>query len=100
MQSLPRHITREYVFCDKDGRPYKEVKRSFSYALKEAGIEEFRFQDLRYTFASKLVMRGERLKTVQALLGHKDIKMTMRYAHLAHDVKKDAVNLLDEGGRE
>ena len=45
-------------------------------------------------------MRGASLKAVQELLGHKDIKMTMRYAHLADDFKKDAVNLLDTGLEE
>ena len=94
-QMLPRHISSEYVFCDKEGRPFKEVKRSFAHALKKAGIEGFRFHDLRHSFASRLVMKGVSIKTVQELLGHKDIKMTMRYAHLADDVKKDAVKLLD-----
>ncbi len=95
-QSLLRHINSDYVFCDKEGNPYKEVKRSFNYALRKAGIEDFRFHDLRHSFASRLVMKGASLKAVQELLGHRDIKMTMRYAHLADDVKKDAVKLLDE----
>jgi len=63
--------------------------------MRRAGIKEFTFHDLRHTFASKLVMKGASLKAVQELLGHKDIKMTMRYAHLAEDIKKDAVKLLD-----
>ena len=42
-------------------------------------------------------MKGASLKAFQELLGHKDIKMTMRYAHLTDDVKKDAVSLLDAG---
>ena len=52
-------------------------------------------QDLRHSFASKLVRKGGTLKAVQELLGHKDMKMTMRYAHLADDFKKDVVKLLD-----
>ena len=95
-QSLPRHIKSDYVFCDKEGRLYKDVKRSFNTALKKAGIGDFRFHDLRHTFASRLIMRRASLKAVQELLGHKDIKMTMRYAHLADDFKKDAVELLDK----
>jgi len=94
-QSLPRYIKSDYVFCDKEGKPYNEVKRSFNAALKKVCIEDFHFHDLRHTFASRLVMKGASLKAVQELLGHKDIKMTMRYAHLADDFKKDAVNLLD-----
>jgi integrase len=43
-------------------------------------------------------MRGAPLKAVQELLGHADIKMTMRYAHLSPDARRDAVKLLDGHG--
>ena len=96
--SVPRHINSEYVFWGKDGGPLTSVSRPFKNAIRQAGIKEFTFHDLRHTFASKLVMKGASLKAVQELLGHKDIKMTMRYAHLAEDIKKDAVKLLDGDG--
>jgi len=94
-ESIPRHIKSEYVFYGKDGNPLKSVSRAFKNALKKAGIQGFTFHDLRHTFASNLVMRGASLKAVQELLGHRDIKMTMRYAHLSDDYKKKAVQLLD-----
>ena len=94
-KSLPRHIRSDYVFCDKEGRPHKDVKRSFPTALKKSCIEDFRFHDLRHSFASRLVMKGAGLKAAQELLGCKSIKMTMRYSHLSEDFKKAAVELLD-----
>lgn len=85
-----------YVFCDSRGNRFQEVKRSFASACRRAGIEDFRFHDLRHTFASHLVMKGAGLKAVQELLGHADLKMTMRYAHLSRKHLEDSVNLLND----
>lgn len=89
-----------YVFCDSQGRRFYEVKRSFASACRRAGLEDFRFHDLRHTFASHLVMRGVSLKAVQELLGHADIKMTMRYAHLSQAHLKEAVAVLNSLGND
>jgi len=88
-----------YVFCDFQGRRFHEVRGSFGSACKKAGINDFRFHDLRHTFASHLVMNGVSLKAVQELLGHADMKMTMRYAHLSQAHLREAVGVLDSIGR-
>ena len=90
-----RGFESKYVFAGKDGDPYKSVKRSFSTALKKAEIYDFRFHDLRHTFASHLVMAGVDLASVKELMGHKSLEMTMRYSHLSPSHKRKAVNTLD-----
>ena len=92
---LIKQVRGEYVFSDKNGRPYGDIKKSFASALKKAKIKDFRFHDLRHTFGSHLVMQGANLRTVQQILGHKDIKMTMRYAHLSPEYVQKAVEKLD-----
>jgi site-specific recombinase XerD len=57
--------------------------------------ENVRFHDLRHTFASYMVMSGADLVTVQQLLGHGSINMTMRYSHLAPKHRAQAIKVLD-----
>ena len=72
------------------------MKRSFATVCKRAKLLDFHFHDMRHTFASHLVMAGVDLTTVSRLLGHKDIKMTLRYAHLAPAHMKNAVDVLEK----
>jgi integrase len=85
----------EHVFCNGDGHTFANVRRSFDTAVRKSGITDFRFHDLRHTFASNLVMEGVDIMTVKELMGHKDLTMTIRYAHLAPNHKTKAVNILD-----
>lgn len=68
-----------------------DVKTGWTKLLTDARIEQFRFHDLRHHFASRLVRAGVDLNTVRELLGHADITMTLRYAHLAPDTLAAAV---------
>ena len=71
-----------------------EMKWPLWRACKRARIRRIGWHVLRHTFASHLVMRGIPLKVVQELLGHTDIRMTLRYAHVAPAVRRDAVEQL------
>jgi integrase len=83
------------VFQGPSGEPYTKTNYHFTRAVKRAGIPHVRFHDLRHTFASHLVMKGIDLRTVQELLGHGDMRMTLKYAHLAPDHVRKAVEVLD-----
>jgi integrase len=80
-----------YVFPGDDGERLIDIKKAWAPVVKAAKLANFTFHDLRHTFASKLVMAGVDLNTVRELLGHSDIKMTLRYAHLAPEHKAAAV---------
>ena len=82
------------VFPGKDGRRLTSIKTAWRVLMTAAGIPDFRFHDTRHHFASRLVMAGVDLNTVRELLGHSDIKMTLRYAHLAPEHKALAVSRL------
>jgi len=70
-----------------------DLRRAFTSALKEAGIEDFRWHDLRHTAASYLVMNGASLTEIAEILGHKTLQMVQRYSHMSethvHGVVKD-----------
>jgi integrase len=71
-------------------------KTAWESLMKAANIENFRWHDMRHDFASQLVMKGIDLNIVRELMGHADIRMTLRYAHLAPGVKTKAVAALDD----
>ena len=84
------------VFESRKGEPYRSLRTAFATACRKAGITDFRWHDLRHTYASHLVMAGVDLATVKELLGHKSIEMTLRYSHLSQDHKRQAVDRLAE----
>jgi len=92
VRSLSNHVFHE------DGKKLydRRVQRAFIRALKQADIVNFHFHDLRHTFASYLRQRGVDLHTISKLLGHKDTRMTQRYAHLSVESLRSAVSVLEE----
>ncbi len=72
----------------------RDVKTAWLALMTAAKIKNFTFHDLRHTFASRLVTAHVDLNTVRELLGHADLKMTLRYAHLAPEHKARAVELV------
>ncbi len=97
LSCIVRNLKTDYVFYNPDTlKPFYDIKKSWQRALAKTHILDFRFHDLRHTFASSLVMKGVDLTTVKELLGHKDVKMTLRYAHLAKSHISEAVSVLDK----
>lgn len=82
------------IFPSRTGGIMDNVKKSWDSVLKAAEINSFRWHDLRHTFASKLAMQSVALNTIRDLLGHADLKMTLRYAHLSPDTKAAAIELI------
>lgn len=84
----------DLVFTNKKGQRFDHVNTAWRTLLSEARISDFRWHDMRHHFASSLVMNSVDLNTVRELLGHSDIKMTLRYAHLAPEHKMKAVETI------
>ena len=86
------------LFHSKRDGLIKNPRKWFATALEQAEIQDVTWHTLRHTFASRLVMAGVDLKTVQELMGHKTIAMTARYAHLAPTHKLRALETLVRPG--
>ncbi|MDP6527717.1 MAG: site-specific integrase, partial [Candidatus Pacebacteria bacterium] len=93
-------IKNDLVFISDHGTKIKgsNLWRAFKKALERAGIEDFTFHDLRHTFATRLVQRGEDIYKVAKLLGHKDIRMTQRYSHHTSESLRSGVEVLVNQG--
>ena len=81
----------QLVFPGRDGTRPIYIKTAWQNAVKRAGIRDFRWHDQRHCAASALLQNGATLVDVKEILGHKDISMTMRYAHLSQDREKAAI---------
>jgi integrase len=93
LQSLPPRLDTPRLFPLGPN----QVTMLFGRAMKRAGVEDFRLHDLRHTFASHQAMSGVAARGLQALLGHKDGRMTARYSHLSDAYLKAAVTNVQLG---
>ena len=97
---------RGLVFPDRNGKKIYQLSDTFDRAVIKLRLNDDATDrlnkvvphTLRHTFASWLAQQGEPLLTIKELMGHKDIEMTMRYAHLCPDQKREAVLKLANGG--
>lgn len=80
---------------NKPERPL-EIKKSWDHCLIQAGVENFRFHDLRHTAASYLAMNQATLPEIAGVLGHKTYEMVKRYSHLSEPHTADVVSRMNE----
>jgi len=93
LTSLPRSV-------NADARVFPEWKApaltvAFGRLVRDLKLTDLRFHDLRHDAASTLTMAGVPQRTVMALLGHRDPRMTLRYQHLSPEHLREAVRALD-----
>jgi len=81
-----------WVFANGKGERIANIRKGFQAACQKAGIEDFHPHDLRHTCATWLVQSGVPIREVSELLRHSDIRITMRYAHLAPENVRGAVD--------
>ncbi|MCH8247991.1 MAG: site-specific integrase [Proteobacteria bacterium] len=79
------------------GKRMGAIGSAWKRSLKRAGIEKFRFHDLRHTWASWHVMSGTSLQELMELGGWKSYEMVLRYAHLAPEHLSDAAARIERG---
>ncbi|PLY16772.1 MAG: integrase [Sedimenticola sp.] len=93
--SKVRRIDSQLVFPSSQPETPIKIHKSFNMALTEAGIEDFRFHDLRHTAASYLAMNGATLAEIAEVLGHKTLQMVKRYAHLSESHTSSVVEKMN-----
>jgi len=89
----------EFVFYNHEtGNPFVDLDAGLELACKKAGIEGITWHRLRHTFTTRLLEQRADLVTVQQLLGHSTVTVTMCYAHPNLDSKRSAPSKLDDFG--
>ncbi len=93
----------EYVFTNAEGKKLTVLTNAYWEAIRKAGLTNgnvrFRFHDLRHSFGSRLGMNGVDLKTIMQVMGHKAVRVAMRYQHPNPSHRLEAVRSLDKSGK-
>jgi integrase len=99
IQRQARHALN--VFTRLDGRAYslEQVSMAVIRTARQAQLPGVSLHTLRHTFISRLVQAGRPLQEVAALAGHRDIKMTLRHAHLAPNHPRAGIQVLEQRNR-
>lgn len=80
----------QLVISGPDGTPLANLTRTWLNVRRRAGLEDVRLHDLRHNFASACASAGVPLAAIGALLGHRHVSTTQRYAHLTDEALRDA----------
>jgi integrase len=80
-----------HIFPSLNLERYLDIRTAWLFALKRAGIKDFKFHDLRHSCASFLIAAETPLREVMEILGHKDMRSTLRYTHLTHKKLADSL---------
>lgn len=95
LQAHPRQPENPFIFpAPTTGKPPPSLFFPWSRIRKRAGLEDLRLHDLRHSFASSLVNKNMSIYTVQRLLGHSNIRSTLRYSHLNDETLSEAVEVI------
>ena len=96
LDRLKANARSEWVISTSKGTPYKSVEKMFATARRKAGLTDVTCHTLRHTFASRLVMAGADLRTVQSVGGWKSLSLVERYSHLNQNHVAEALERIVE----
>ena len=95
LERHPRHLLSPWVFCNRNGQPYDNVRKALKSAAIRASIPAgVTLHQLRHAFCSHALMNGVDARTAQQWMGHKSLSTTLRYAHVSPDHEKAAIQRL------
>lgn len=97
LRAIPRRDGDPFLIAGTSpGRPMKDLHHYWQRIRRGAGLEGVRIHDLQHSYASGGLLVGERLPMIGKLLGHTNVHMIARYAHLANDPLKSTANRIAE----